>query len=395
MRINHSFSITLAELKQVWNNKRFLFLLVVVPIIICISFGFVTYRNPEGIDLTVFVDTYSGEAVSDEIQTVITDIDNYARDDGTHPFLVTVELNSRKMALQRLNQGLTRGVIILQQGADGQLEGVEVVCAVGETTVSSVIEEELGKYFQNYSREVSNQRLAEVIEGQGNISPQKAASRATNLLSGVETVMRTDAWTNLRYFDFYASAMIVLVAVGMPMLLSVISITSERSKGTIERIFVSPYRKSEIILGKVLAHSIFAMLMVVLFVGTLKLVFNVALGDLSLVMLLAILVGINGAVLGLLVSSVTYSESESVIIGIMSLLGIMAVMTYLFPWETMHPIARVLSGIIPFTYGIQTIRQVNMVGVGLAEVWPNLVILSVSIVGLVMISIPVLRREIK
>jgi ABC-type multidrug transport system permease subunit len=283
----------------------------------------------------------------------------------------------------------------LRQDDDGQLAGVEVISAVGETSISSVLQEELGKYFDSYSKQVGDLRLAQSISGQGNISPANALTRATDLTTGVQVIMRKDNWISIRYFDFYASAMIVLVAMGMPMLLSVISITSERSKGTIERIFVSPYKKSEIMLSKVLAYSIYAVLIVVLFIGCLKLVFNVTLGDMGLVMLLAVLVGINGAVFGLLISSVTYSEAESVIIGIMAMLGMMAVMTYMFPWETMHPIARVISGILPFSYGIQTIRLVNMVGAGLADVWPNLVILTVSIIGMALVSIPILKREVK
>ncbi len=395
MKISHALFLTLTELKQVWNNKRFLCLLIFAPILICVSFGFVTYRYPENIDTTVFVEARSGEAISNEIQSVITGIDHYTRDDGSHPFSVTAEINSREVALQRLDAGLTRAVIILKQDDEGQLAGVEVINAVGETSISSVLQEELGKYFDSYSKQVGDLRLAQAISAQGNISPENALTRATDLMSGIRVVMRTDNWISLRYFDFYASAMIVLVAMGMPMLLSVISITSERSKGTIERIFVSPYKKSEIILSKVLAYSIYAVLIVCLFIGCLKLVFNVTLGDMGLVMLLAVLVGINGAVFGLLISSLTYSESESVIIGIMAMLGMMAVMTYMFPWETMHPIGRVISGILPFSYGIQTIRLVNMVGVSLADIWPNLVILAVSIIGMTLISIPVLRREIK
>ena len=146
---------------------------------------------------------------------------------------------------------------------------------------------------------------------------------------------------------------------------------------------------------KVVAYSIFAIIIAIIFVGTLKLIFNVALGNFGLVMAIAILVGINGAVLGLLVSSVTYSEAESVVMGMLGMLGALALMTYLFPWETMHPIARFLSNLLPFTYGIQIIRQVNMVGVGIDYIWPNLVILGIYIVGLTMIAIPVLKRQIK
>jgi ABC-2 type transport system permease protein len=297
--------------------------------------------------------------------------------------------------MKQLYDGRTRAVMVLTQGQTGQLQGVEVTCAIGETAISSVINLELGHYFSDYSKRVSTQQMAAILSNKGQISAETASAQAEQLLFSVKTVMLTDAWMRLRYFDFYASAIVIIVAIGLPMLISSISITSERAKGTIERIFISPYKKSEIILGKVLANSILAIMFAVLFVVILKVVFNMALGDIWLVLLLAILVGINGTVLGLLISSITYSEAESVIIGILVMLGMMTMITYLMPWETMHPVIKVISHIIPFTYGIQAIRQVNMVGLGLAEVWPDLVILLVSIIVLTLIAIPALRREVR
>ena len=152
-------------------------------------------------------------------------------------------------------------------------------------------------------------------------------------------------------------------------------IPPESRWGTIERIFVSPYRRSEIIAGKALAHSVFAVLFAILIIATLKVVFSVALGNIGLVLLTAALVGINGVVMGLLISSVTHTEAESVVVGILCVFAIMGLMTYIVPWETMHPISRFISRIIPYTYGIQAVRQINMVGLGFFDVWHNLVIL--------------------
>jgi len=395
MRIDRALTLAKFELKQIWNNKRLLGLLLLVPIVICFCFGFVAYKNPTDISITAFVEKPENVLISSEIQKVVQGINDYTRDDGSQPFNVTYELNSQTAAMKKLNDMQTRALMILTQGQNGQLEKVEVTCAIGEPAITSVINLELGKYFDSYSKQISVQKLAAIINTQNQISNKTAIEQADKLLFNVKTVMLTDAWTQLRYFDFYASAIIVIMAIGMPMLISAISITSERARGTIERVFVSPYRKSEIILGKVLANSVMAIIFVVLFIGVMKLLFDMALGDIWLVMLLGILVGINGTVLGLLVSSVTYSEAESVIIGIMGMLGLMTMITYITPWETMHPVIYFISRIIPFTYGIQAIRQINMAGVGIAQVWPTLIILLVSIIGMTLIAIPVLRREVR
>lgn len=393
MRLNHIKTIATSELKQVWNDKRFLFLLVISPIMACVVFGYVTYRSPEAIDTTVVVDSLQ-EPVSNQLEQIIDEIDNYERKDGSKPFSVVVEPNSRAEAIKRLDEGKTRAVIVLEQRKN-ELENVEVIIDATETVVTNEFKQELPKIFDRYSREISINLLSEFIAEQEKSSPQKTSEEASNILSPFDTVFATNEWKELRYFDFYASAMIVILAMSLPLSLSLISITAERSRGTIERIFVSPYEKSEIITGKMLAHSLFAIIFTVLIVGTLKAVFNVTMGNIGLVLLIATLIGINGVILGLLISSVTYSEAESVVIGILCIFGIMGLMTYIVPWETMHPIARSISYIIPFTYGIQTIRQVNMVGLGFSDVWLNLVILFASIIALTLIAIPVLKREIR
>ena len=209
-----------------------------------------------------------------------------------------------------------------------------------------------------------------------------------------ETTFRSNAWKDLKYFDFYASAYMVLMAIVLPMNVALMSLTSERSSGTIERIFVSPYARSEIMGGKLLAHSILALIYAILFMATLKAVFNVTLVNVGLVFLVCALCGINGVILGLVISAVTRSEAESLLVGMMVFLGSAALVTYMVPWETMHAVARYVSQAIPFTYGFQTIRRINMVGLGLSDIWPNLVILFGFIVAQTAVAIPILRRQV-
>jgi len=393
MKVNRLKVIALVELKRVWNDRRFLFLLVVAPIISCIVFGFVAFRNPEAIDTTIFVDSNQQVTIDRQIQQIIDEISYYEREDGSQPFSVTMELNSRGEAIQRLDEGNTRAVVILEQGEDG-LEGVEVIVDVTETVVTNEFTLELPKILNKYSKNISTKLLTELLSEQKEVSREAVTEKAKQIISPLDTTFKTNAWRELRYFDFYASAMIIILTMSLPLSLSLISITSERSSGTIERIFASPYKRSEIITGKMLAHSIFAILFAVLIIATLKAVFDIALGSIGLVLLIATLVGINGVILGLLISSITHTEAESVVVGIMCVFAIMGLMTYIVPWETMHPLAKYVSSVIPYTYGIQAVRGVNMVGLGFSDVWPNLVILFGSILVQTLIAIPILRREI-
>ena len=162
-----------------------------------------------------------------------------------------------------------------------------------------------------------------------------------------------------------------------------------------ERIFVTPYHRTEIIGGKILAYSVLAVIIALLVTVTLKAIFNIALGNIGLILLATILVGMNAVIFGLLISSLTYTETESIIVGILCFFAFLGLMTYLVPWETMHPGARFLSRLLPYTYGIQASRRINLNGAGFDDVWMDLTLLSIAIFVQLSIAIPVLRREIK
>jgi ABC-2 type transport system permease protein len=188
--------------------------------------------------------------------------------------------------------------------------------------------------------------------------------------------------------------MMVVLAMSIPLSLSLITITSERMRGTLERIFVTPYDKVEIIGGKMLAFSLLAVLIALMVTGTLKVLFHIALGNPGLILLTTILVGINGVVFGLLVSSLTRTDIESITVGILGIFAFMGLMTFLVPWETMHPAAKFISRLLPYTYGIRAIRLINMTGAGFYEIWKDLAILLTAIFVQLFITIPVLKREI-
>jgi ABC-2 type transport system permease protein len=211
----------------------------------------------------------------------------------------------------------------------------------------------------------------------------------------LKTDIETNEWTDLKAFDLGASGVIVLFVLGICLLMSATAITSERSKGTIERIFVSPYKRSEIVLSKMLAHSLFAVIVSLIIILTVKLVFDVVLGNVFLVFLIAILTGVNAVIFGLLVSAVTYSELESVLLGSMCWFMFIILMGFTWPLETMYPIFQYVGQLTPYLHALHAMQHVNMVGWGFSLVWPDLVILFAFIVAQAFVAMVVLRREIR
>jgi ABC-2 type transport system permease protein len=144
-----------------------------------------------------------------------------------------------------------------------------------------------------------------------------------------------------------------------------------------------------------LAYSFFAVVVALIVIVTVKLIFDVALGNLFLVFIIATLTGVNAVIFGLLVSASTYSERESVIVGTSYWYLFIFLMGFVWPLETMHPIFHYISPLTPYYWAVTTMNHVNMIGWGFSLAWPALVILLGFIVVQAFVAMVVLRREIK
>jgi ABC-2 type transport system permease protein len=380
MNLRNLATVTMMELKRVWNDKRLVFILTAGPVLVCTVFGFIAYRSPQELDVTVYLDDFHSTqtAVMQQVDDIVNDIDM------SDIFSVT-RVDSLYEAMQRMDEGLTRAILVIKEGNEC-IESVSVTIDTTDPTISYAVASELPVFFEEYSISMSIQSL-------NNLGFSEEQSE--KLLSPFTMTFETNEWRELKYFDFYASALVILLALCLPLGLASPAITSERALGTIERIFVSPYRRTEIIIGKMLAHTIFAIIIIILVLITLKILFDITLGNIALVLLVSILVGVNAVILGLLISSITYTEAESILLAIMCFLGLLIQMTYLIPWESMHTISRFISYAIPYTYGVQAIRSINLVGAGFTDIWRDLIIMFGFIVIQALIATQILKREIK
>jgi len=380
LKLSNLWITTLMELKIIYNDRRKIFVLVFGPIIICLIFGSVSYQSPQDVNVTVFIDRLyqSSPFEHDETRQLIADIDS------SEVFSVS-EVYSLPDAMERLSSGVTRAVIILEEGTT-RLQAIEVTVDVSDRIVQQAILGELPPILEAYSR----QSATRFLSGAG-----LPALQVSQIVAPFNIDIKTNEWHDIKYFDFGASGVIILFVLGICLLMSVTAVTSERTRGTIERVFASPYKGSEIIFSKMLAYSLFAIVVAAIIILTLKLAFDILLGNTLLVFIIAILVGINAVVLGLLVSSITFTELESVLGGILCWFLSLILMGFTWPLETMHPMFTYVSKLIPYSYGVHAIRNVNMAGWGFSQAWLDLAILLGFILVQAMLAMQLLKREIR
>ncbi len=208
-------------------------------------------------------------------------------------------------------------------------------------------------------------------------------------------VLRYDPriWYNptLESMNFLVPGLICVILMILSALLTSMTIVSEKEKGTIEMLIVSPLKESELIIGKLIPYIVIAFIdiLLVIIIGTFW--FGVAIkGNLLLLLFLSFIFLFSALGMGLLISTVANSGQEAYIIAIVtSMLPSIMLSGFHFPIASMPLILQGVSYLIPARYYLVIIRGIVLKGVGILYIWPS--VLALLFFGTLMIWLSILR----
>jgi ABC-2 type transport system permease protein len=194
--------------------------------------------------------------------------------------------------------------------------------------------------------------------------------------------------------DYIAPVYIALLAMFFVFLLTCVSFLRERSQGTMERLLATPATRLEIVLGYMLGLGSFALaqVSVILFftIWVLKIHY---LGSLWLLFVVVALLALVGVSLGMLASA--FARNEFQVVQFIPLLIFPQVLLGGTVWavEEMPQMLRPFAYLLPLTYANWALRDVMLKGFGLADIWPNLLLLCLFVIVLTGLGVLTMRRE--
>jgi ABC-2 type transport system permease protein len=195
--------------------------------------------------------------------------------------------------------------------------------------------------------------------------------------------------------DFVAPVYVAFLALFFVFLLTCVSFLRERSQGTMERLLATPASRVEVVLGYMGGMGLFALIQVgvILFftVWVLKIHY---LGSLGLVFLVIALLAAVGVSLGILAS--TFARNEFQVVQFIPIIILPQVLLGGLFWavEEMPRYLQPFAYLMPITYANRALRDVMLKGWGLAEIWPNLLILLGFAAVLIGLGALTMRREV-
>ena len=177
-------------------------------------------------------------------------------------------------------------------------------------------------------------------------------------------------------YNFVPAIMGMLLLLICAMMTSV-SIVKEKERGTMEVLLVSPIRPLMIIVAKVVPYLLLALLILAIILLMSATVLDVPLqGGLGWILVVSLIYILLALSLGLLISNIAQTQFVALLVSAMVLLLPTVMLSgMLFHVESMPTILQWVSAVIPPRYYIQAMRKLMIMGVGIQEVWQEVVVL--------------------
>ncbi len=170
-------------------------------------------------------------------------------------------------------------------------------------------------------------------------------------------------------YNFVPAIMGMLLMLVCAMMTS-ISIVKEKERGTMEVLLVSPVRPLLVIVAKAVPYLMLAFAILITILLMARFVLGVPLvGSLFWILAISVLYILLALSLGLLISSIAQTQLVALLLSAMVLLMPVVMLSgMMFPIESMPDILQWISAVVPPRYYIQAMRKLMIMGVGIAEV---------------------------
>jgi len=381
-------TITRRVMKQVLRDHRTVALLIIAPILV-LSLGAVLFRSEpapvplgvvnedQGVSLPVVGSIDLGQRIVDElvendrlevIELDLDEVDDWLLDGSVQGVLV-------------FPSDFTAGFLQNHQAVlDLRLEGSNPTRSMAITAQVT---------------QAAMESLASLAgAGFGMSGASQADDGEESLPLSVETTYFFGG-EDFDTMDFVAPVYIAVLAMFLVFLLACVAFLRERSQGTMERLAATPANRAEIVLGYMLGLGLFALIQVsvILFytVWVLKIHY---LGSLALLFTIIVLLAFMGVNMGILASA--FARNEFQVIQFIPILIIPQILLGGTFWaiSDMPKFLQPIAYAMPIYYANTALRDVMLKGWGLAEIWPNIVVLLGIIAVLGVLSALMMRREV-
>jgi len=351
------------ETRQILRDRRTFVLILVMPIVLTFLFG----KALETGELRQIPSVILNQDGSPESNAIVTAFSTYDE------VQIQAEVNTLQDAQERLAHGRIKAAIIIPKGFMRKIEAgeeaqLQLLLDGTDNNSAPIVEGVAQRVIQRYNAE----RALKGLWARG-VRPDRGRRLIQPVF--VESEIRYNP--GLRYLSYVMPGVIGLTLQLLTVMLMAVSITRERERGTLDQLMVSPIRRSELILGKLLPYLGISVLNVVTILFVADRWFNVPVRErLPLLLAFCTLFVLTSLATGLLISAVSRTQFQAIQIAVFYILPVFMLSGAYAPIEAIPETIRPISYLFPLMYFCRAVRAVTLRGAGFLLVWKDLAILS-------------------
>ena len=366
MSLRRLQAIVMKELRQMRRDRITLAMIVGIPVMQLVLFGYAINLNLRGL-----VTGVADQANTAASRAVVMDMA------ATGVIDPKISARTPQELMEHLRRGeISVGVVVPPDFERRRFEGREAVQVLvdGSDTVVQSAAVQLAQMPLNTTptantrpqREGTGQVAAGQISVVSFYNPQRRS--AINIVPGLIGIILT-------------MTMVMFTAV---------AIVRERERGNMELLIATPLSRSELMVGKVLPYAGIGLVQTTLVLLLGVWLFDVPIrGSLLDVYLAAVLLIIANLTLGLLISTKAQSQFQAMQMTFFVFLPSILLSGFMFPFAGMPKVVQWLAEVLPLTHFLRLIRGIMLRGANLLELWPEVLALLAFIT--VMMTAAILR----
>lgn len=361
MNLRRMLAVTIKELRQMRRDRITLAMIVGIPVMQLVLFGYAINMNLRGLSAGIADQANTGASRALVMDMVATGV-----------ISPEVPATSPQELMDRLRRGeISVGVVIPPDFEARRFDGREAVQVLvdGSDTVVQSAAVQLAQLPLDTTPSANTRPLG---LGRGQVSvvsfynPERRS--AVNIVPGLIGVILT---------------MTMVLFTG-------VAIVRERERGNMELLIATPVSSAELMIGKVAPYVVIGLVQTTVVLALGMWLFRVPIaGSLLDVYLAAILLILANLAMGLLISTRAQSQFQAMQMTFFVFLPSILLSGFMFPFAGMPKLVQWIAEALPLTHFLRLIRGIMLRGAGLAELWPD--VLALCALAAAMMAAAILR----
>ncbi len=358
------------EFYHMLRDRKSLFMLIGVPVVQIIIFGFAITNEVNHANILVM--DYSKDAAT---QRIINKLD------ASSYFDVETGLQAGAFNHNNLETAFRKGkiklAVIFPANFNTDLQHlhkahVQIIADASDPNTATTLTDYVSAIISNYqSQLVKRSNAPMLIEPEIRMLYNPELKGAPNIVPGV------------------IAFVLFLICVTM----TSISVVKEKEMGTMEVLLVSPFKPSLVLIAKAIPYLVLSLInLIIILLLSVFLMDMPIRGSIILLFLVSVVFIICSLALGMLISTKSNSQQEAFMNGQLNIMAPAMLLTgFLFPVASMPVPLQMLANLVPSRWYYLIVKAVMLKGAGLPEIWEAVLILTGMTIFFVWINIKVFK----